>query len=166
MSNPQLKRHFKLKHDTNQSEKLKCDKCDYETPHSNYMKSHAYKHGKQKPYHCDQCEKSYRTMSELNLHKVNAHTERNAFPCKSCSKEFKTAKGLNYHVTNEHSSTNENEIEWFECDICDEYKSKQKDLLYIHKKIHKTDNEIECEICGIKLVKTEVKQHMKYVHCS
>ena len=162
----ELKRHVLTIHDENGPDTLKCEQCDFVTKSFQGLRFHSYRHGKPKPYPCDECDKAYETTDRLNLHKINLHTEMKPFPCSFCTVGFSSKNGLHYHLKGKHPEKSEQPIEWNNCDIC-EYKSIHIELLRHHKRSHDVNNQYKqttCSICSLKLNKSSLNTHMKLIH--
>lgn len=48
-------------------------------------------------YKCDQCEKSYNRLDNLNTHKKSTHQLNSSFVCNLCNKHFATTQNLKKH---------------------------------------------------------------------
>lgn len=56
---------------------------------------HTKTHNTERPYKCDQCDKSFRTSVQLCCHK-NGHTK--PFNCNSCSRAFRSMTAVRLHM--------------------------------------------------------------------
>lgn len=62
--------------------------------HSTYV-HHLNTHNSERPYKCDQCDKSFRTSVQLYCHK-NGHTK--PFNCNICSRTFRSMTAVRSHM--------------------------------------------------------------------
>ena len=51
----------------------------------------------ERPYACDQCEKSFTQSSSLRTHQKSIHQKIRPFGCEQCDKRFFTAQHLKQH---------------------------------------------------------------------
>jgi KRAB domain-containing zinc finger protein len=49
-----------------------------------------------KPFKCEDCDKEYGYLWQLNQHRV-AHSDERKFVCECCAKSYKTMKHLRQH---------------------------------------------------------------------
>ena len=55
-------------------------------------------HTGEKPYHCNECNKSYSSIVQLNSHKKDVHLGIRPFECQQCDKYFVSQSKLNNHL--------------------------------------------------------------------
>ncbi|ENN73222.1 hypothetical protein YQE_10119, partial [Dendroctonus ponderosae] len=75
------------------------------------------------PFECHTCSEKFRRKSQLNVHKVEIHTEEAPYNCKDCPKTF-----VQFHQYQKHQRSHKN----YKCD-CDEIFSRWTEYLK-HKK--------------------------------
>ena len=101
-----LSRHKRTKHD---GIYLKCEKCiriftSYHARDYHLEKEHGVKRGKvEKPYKCQDCEKEYAYLRDLQDHIIAEHTEE-TYPCIYCKLEYKSPRRLDKHVMRRHQN--------------------------------------------------------------
>lgn len=92
-----------------------------------------------KPYSCEECGKSYRLLSLLNLHKKR-HTGEARYRCEDCGKLFTTSGNLKRHQL-VHSGEKP-----YQCDYCGRSFSDPTSKMR-HLETHDTDKEHQCPHC-------------------
>lgn len=95
-----------------------------------------------KPYGCEECGKSYRLISLLNLHKKR-HTGEAKYRCDDCGKLFSTSGNLKRHQL-VHSGEKP-----YQCDYCGRSFSDPTSKMR-HLETHDTDKEHKCPHCDKK----------------
>uniref|UniRef100_A0A8D0FHP1 C2H2-type domain-containing protein n=1 Tax=Strix occidentalis caurina TaxID=311401 RepID=A0A8D0FHP1_STROC len=95
-----------------------------------------------KPYGCEECGKSYRLISLLNLHKKR-HTGEAKYRCDDCGKLFTTSGNLKRHQL-VHSGEKP-----YQCDYCGRSFSDPTSKMR-HLETHDTDKEHKCPHCDKK----------------
>lgn len=95
-----------------------------------------------KPYSCEECGKSYRLISLLNLHKKR-HTGEAKYRCEDCGKLFTTSGNLKRHQL-VHSGEKP-----YQCDYCGRSFSDPTSKMR-HLETHDTDKEHKCPHCEKK----------------
>ena len=104
---------------------------------------------------CLECDKLFKSQSNLNLHVKRVHQEVKNYICDKCPKSFETSKDFTVHKLLHKGEKN------FPCNICG--KSYQtKDYLIIHTRIHTGEKPYFCELCGKSFSDpSSFKQHEK-----
>lgn len=95
-----------------------------------------------KPYGCEECGKSYRLISLLNLHKKR-HSGEARYRCEDCGKLFTTSGNLKRHQL-VHSGEKP-----YQCDYCGRSFSDPTSKMR-HLETHDTDKEHKCPHCDKK----------------
>ena len=117
-----------------------------------------------KPYNCNECEKSYMRKHDLKLHFTNEHTDgKGFFECTFCDESFKTKYSMKCQKIAKHPEKFTKPMKMHNCDHC-EYETPHRVLMNQHKRSHKANREVGCNICGILISKYGMKQHLKLVH--
>ncbi|XP_054162162.1 zinc finger protein 93-like [Oppia nitens] len=163
-----LKYHQNNKHLKDRPQ-LKChlDGCTYSTLSKGCLRSHIrYRHGNKK-FMCDHndCQKSYKTIFDLNLHKsrfhnnnINNSTYRCSWP--GCVFETKYKPYLSQHQLI-HSDEKNYRCEHPGC----QFRAKQQKSIISHRKSHQTGKNYMCSWpeCG-RLYKSDysLRVHMQY----
>uniref|UniRef100_A0A2K6TZK3 Zinc finger and BTB domain-containing protein 17 n=1 Tax=Saimiri boliviensis boliviensis TaxID=39432 RepID=A0A2K6TZK3_SAIBB len=107
-----------------------------------------------KPYGCEECGKSYRLISLLNLHKKR-HSGEARYRCEDCSKLFTTSGNLKRHQL-VHSGEKP-----YQCDYCGRSFSDPTSKMR-HLETHDTDKEHKCPHCDKKFNQVgNLKAHLK-----
>lgn len=111
-----------------------------------------------KPYGCEECGKSYRLISLLNLHKKR-HSGEARYRCGDCGKLFTTSGNLKRHQL-VHSGQKP-----YQCDYCGRSFSDPTSKMR-HLETHDTDKEHKCPHCDKKFnqVCTPGTAHNSHVH--
>ncbi|XP_012877680.1 PREDICTED: zinc finger and BTB domain-containing protein 17 [Dipodomys ordii] len=107
-----------------------------------------------KPYGCEECGKSYRLISLLNLHKKR-HSGEARYRCGDCGKLFTTSGNLKRHQL-VHSGEKP-----YQCDYCGRSFSDPTSKMR-HLETHDTDKEHKCPHCDKKFNQVgNLKAHLK-----
>ncbi|CAG9814008.1 unnamed protein product [Phaedon cochleariae] len=112
----------------------KCTMCDMTCPKPSVLAKHIrFKHVKDKPYKCTECDKSFVAKHNLNTHMVT-HYDEDPMSCDHCDFTCRTTKGLENHYIKKHE--NVDLILIYECHCCKK-KFKRGDYLTKHlTKLH------------------------------
>ncbi|XP_046405048.1 zinc finger protein 260-like [Ischnura elegans] len=95
---------------------------------------------KEKPYSCNECEKSFSSKSHLVMH-LRSHTGEKPFSCRICRKSFTQKSALKSHI---QTHTGEKP---FTCNECGKSYTK-KGTLVSHMITHTGDKPYSCKECG------------------
>lgn len=101
-------------------------------------KNHNLEHNYQL-HTCDQCNKSFFSVSELRLHQQRHSTEKE-FQCTECKKAFSVKGNLRIHMRT-HAKE-----KLYKCDICENSFSHPYSLVS-HRRIHTNDFPFKCPDC-------------------
>jgi len=91
-------------------------------------------------HNCDQCERTFFSLSELLLHKQR-HSADKVHECPECKKAFSVKGNLKMHMRT-HAKE-----KLYKCDICDSSFSHPYSLVS-HRRIHTNEYPFTCEECG------------------
>lgn len=101
-------------------------------------RNHNLKHN-YKTFSCDQCEKSFFSISELKLHQQR-HSSLKEFKCDECEKAFSVKGNLRIHMRT-HAKEKP-----YKCDICGNSFSHPYSLVS-HRRIHTNNFPFKCPNC-------------------
>ena len=129
----------------NTSSGYKCYICDSVFTRNKTLQEHQNQHNKESSQTCEQCGKSFSTVSYLKKH-MKIHDEEKQFKnekyrCEYCGKHFTTGPNLKRHV---HIHTGDQKH--FKCNVCDKsYVTKSKLDAHISS-VH--ENKVySCDLC-------------------
>ena len=101
-------RHIKIKKSVNKAEVFKCYHCPTTCPTQSGLTRHIkYSHQRKHDglsFHCDQCNKSYKSSNALRVHVSLRHPVTQSFECHLCQKVCGSQTGLDSHVTTHYLS--------------------------------------------------------------
>ncbi|XP_044736951.1 zinc finger protein OZF-like [Chrysoperla carnea] len=109
--------------------KCLCNQCGHKFRSNYHLDKHLLTHTKARPYACDKCDKTYRTIFQLKEHVSRIHLNERNFVCTFCSQAFFDKKILLNHV---RRHTGEKP---YKCQMC-EKAFIQKVALNVHMKTH------------------------------
>ena len=122
-----------------------CDKCEKTFKTHSSLRYHESIHTGEKPFSCRICKKSFRLKGSLQTH-LRVHTKERPYPCPICKKRFTNTSNLHTHM---RIHTNERP---FPCHLCPK-RFRQKHGLLLHIDSHSRkeqqkdrNNEIQLEI--------------------
>ncbi len=108
-----------------------CDQCDRSFAYKRNLTVHKKTHSGEKPHQCDQCYKTFAQKGNLTVHK-RIHTGEKLYQCNQCNKNFTDQSNLKRH---QKTHTGEKP---YKCNQCDKAFS-QKGGLTRHQRIHTQD---------------------------
>lgn len=96
-----LKSHMK----THSAAEFKCEECDYSSKKENLLRNHYLtQHTADRPFSCDECEKTFKVKRHLTVHKTQAHANVKAGKvCEFCSREFNSSSNYYTHRKTIHA---------------------------------------------------------------
>lgn len=119
----------------------KCDICEKTFKLIIDLKLHRKKHDPR--FKCDKCNVLFHYASQVKRHNEMVHCNGN-YPCDVCGKSYKNQKYLIYHMKSHEEDYNSESVR---CQFCNNMFSSRQ-TLYVHTKIqHKGDTHV-CDICG------------------
>lgn len=134
---------------------LMCQYCNYTSPKHYLLTRHMKSHSEDRPYKCDTCQRSFKTMASLQNHK-NTHTGMRPHKCKQCIGAFTTSGELVRHVRYKHTFEKPHK-----CKMC-EYASVELSKLKRHMRSHTGERPYRCEFCSYASSDThKLKRHLR-----
>ena len=111
----------------------------------------------ERPYKCNQCEKTYKYTQNLNRHRL-IHKGVKRYKCDQCGKKFRSQYYLNVHA---RSHTGEKPYSCHQCG--NTFRSQQN--LKNHSMAHTGEKPYKCEQCGAGFSRNKyLEKHVKIVH--
>lgn len=113
--------------------------------------------GVRAPFHCSECDKSFRYRSDLRRHFAR-HTELKPFQCPHCVKSFKHSFNLVNHI---RSHTGERP---YRCTMCPKGFRDSTGLLH-HQVVHTGEKPYCCHVCELRFSsRSSLGRHLKRQH--
>ncbi|KAJ8675116.1 hypothetical protein QAD02_010902 [Eretmocerus hayati] len=170
---------FKFQKDVNRHERThfseysySCDFCDYDCASSTCLKrhveiNHPFECDEKKPiaerFFCDQCDKSYKTKTELTDH-FNQHTGETPYQCTTCKMNFHMKQQLNVHRKKKHPKSKNKKYSKRICHICKKVLANKENLAK-HMTRHEPDAQKHlCDICGKSFSNNDHLKVHKRIH--
>ena len=129
-------KHLKKYHSKHIPKIYKCMLCDFEANSQNETKKHK-KEFHSKKFVCNQCEKPFRFLHNLQKHE-KSHIEEKPFSCNHCIETFQLFTKLRKHLKTHWS---------FVCDVCNKSFDRPKKLNR-HKIAHSLVRPFDCSQCN------------------
>uniref|UniRef100_A0A1I8PBE3 Zinc finger protein weckle n=1 Tax=Stomoxys calcitrans TaxID=35570 RepID=A0A1I8PBE3_STOCA len=130
-----------------------CPYCDRGFSFVDAMRRHVkIVHQNIKPFICEQCGRTCKTLAALNEHLL-VHTDECPFKCEVCGKSFKNNARLKSHM----DTHNESEYACPECGL----KLNTRRTLQQHRLVHTDVKRFKCEFCDAAFKRTKsLKNHL------
>ena len=150
---------------------FKCNDCDFQTAYKQTIIRHRDMYHLNiippQPFSCVHCGKTFRSESQLLLHKP-IHNDRKSFPCTKCSYTTYREANLREHMLDKHSNFSEELLKPHECEVCG-LRFKSSSHLIRHLKVHNKDviksYRLKCEYCDVSFAeKYNLKVHIENIH--
>ena len=129
---------------------------------------------KDKYYPCPECPMNFLFKYKLNLHINNKHLNdggdcANDFTCKECGSKLGSLPGLTFHMRKHHNKVmNAKKTTEYLCSDCGFLATSNKKLKEHQEALCGTitpnRQQVQCEICGKKVLKVSLKMHRIKMH--
>uniref|UniRef100_A0AAR5PSP1 Protein krueppel n=3 Tax=Dendroctonus ponderosae TaxID=77166 RepID=A0AAR5PSP1_DENPD len=128
---------------------FQCDQCEKSFSDKSNLNRHAKTHGADRPYQCSICLKGFLRMSSKELHVNTAHKTEKSFFCHKCGKAFKHQCFLNKHLKyhNKRKDEDKDDTKSYPCEVCG-HSLKTKASLTVHLRKHGEPKSYLCTTCG------------------
>uniref|UniRef100_A0A6P7F4L7 Zinc finger protein 208-like n=1 Tax=Diabrotica virgifera virgifera TaxID=50390 RepID=A0A6P7F4L7_DIAVI len=154
-----------IKSEAFEKKKFKCNICTKKLKNKRDALEHKNLHTGDKPFKCDQCDRSFPLSSSLRVHKKEKHSKtlkEKVRKCVVCSKEYKSHSGLLLHYSSSHKELGYDYTE--DCAICGKT-CRTKAQLKIHELTHTGFKRFECHICNNGFTKKDaLEAHNRSAH--
>ena len=121
--------------------RVKCDDCDKVFYDKSRLKSHSYKHIKEKNFSCTVCPKLFKRKESLLYH-TRRHEGVLNFECPECDKKYSCSASLRIHKLHKHT-----EAQSFTCEHCGKEFNRKEKLMH-HLTLHTGEKKLECSTEG------------------
>ena len=171
----------KLKKHLLQDEKvkiLKCETCGDVFYNLNSFKHHMNTVHLRKRFGCNQCDRSYSVLKDLNLHIKGKHENDARLQCKICLQRFSKFSSVKDHMKGVHAKdlvkldvkNNKKDVHQKDfvkviCDICSKTYRDKKSLDRHYDVVHKALKNYKCQKCNKSYGRPEnLAEHVRITH--
>ncbi|XP_050559523.1 zinc finger protein 543-like [Spodoptera frugiperda] len=135
-----------------------CDVCGAHYFEERHLIFHKNSHNKKdvKMFHCNECDKTFRSKYSRNFHVARIHKNEPAYPCNKCEEVF-----ISYHMRYRHKMNVHGEKRQFPCDGCDKVFDSRKTLREHNQRTHLQLLRHQCTFCDKKFyLPSALRDHM------
>ncbi|XP_005414887.1 PREDICTED: zinc finger protein 75D-like isoform X1 [Chinchilla lanigera] len=149
---PELSDHHRKGHTVDRP--FKCEECEKSFRVSSDLAKHQRVHTVERPHKCEQCDRRFKWRSDLKKH-AKTHQGIKPYTCSSCGKSFLCRANLHTH---ERIHTGEKP---FKCDECGR-RFTQPSHLIKHHRTHTGEQPFSCSTCKRKFsAQSNLLRHQK-----
>ena len=133
-----------------------CSECGKRCSSQNALRIHKYIHtGK---YKCTECDKGFRSSTDLARHNSRIHSGEKPYKCHMCDNAFSESGDLNTHMR-VHTGDKP-----YKCHMCDKAFSQSGDL-NTHMRVHTGEKPYKCHMCDKTFSRSShLHSHIRHVH--